>query len=202
MRYAKIDEYEVSNGIGNGMSLYVQGCRFRCPGCQNPSAWDFNGGKEWTKEVKDNFIKLIDRLYITRVSVLGGEPLADENLDDVYWLLHEIKRNYPDKKIWLYTGYTWEHIMSYESDLKNAKEELEKIKNNPCGLKYYKEATFNYSPSKFVLRKEIVSMVDVLVDGLYEDDKRDLTLKFKGSRNQRIWRKNGTEWIIEEDKHE
>ncbi len=166
MRYANIDEYEVSNGIGNGISLYVQGCNFHCPRCFNQSTWDFNGGKEWTEDVKEHFLKLVNRPYIKRVSLLGGSPLADKNLDDVLSLVKEIKTKFPDKIIYLYTGYEWEDIWS---DSKIVIDDF----TNKVHMDYQK-------------RQEIVSMVDIVIDGRYEDDKKDLSLKFRGSSNQRI----------------
>ena len=83
IHYASIRNLDISNGEGIGVSLFVQGCPFNphCTNCFNPETWDFNGGKEWTTEVKEKFLELIDRPYIKRVSILGGEPLADENLD-------------------------------------------------------------------------------------------------------------------------
>ena len=112
MRYALIREMDVSNGVGVGISLFVQGCHFHCKGCFNPETWDFSGGKEWTPEVEEKFIALADKPYIKRISILGGEPLADENVYDVMMLLKKLRRIHPNKKIWLYTGYTWESIDS------------------------------------------------------------------------------------------
>ena len=149
MRYAKIDEYEVVNGKYGGISLYVQGCPHRCPGCFNPETWDFNGGKEWTNEVKEEFLNLINRPYIKRVSILGGEPL--ERPYPIYCLTDKIKRQFGNQKsIWIYSGYTWEEIM-------NSRE-----------------------------RTKAILSADILVDGRFEEDKKDLALKFRGSTNQRI----------------
>lgn len=149
MRYASIDEYEVTNGIGNGVSLYVQGCGFHCPGCFNQSAWDFNGGKEWTEEVEKDFFQLIDRPYIKRISVLGGEPL--ENPHSIYRLTDKIRQQYGNQKsIWIFSGYTWDEIMK-------SRERTKAILN-----------------------------ADVLVDGRFEEDNKDLSLKFRGSTNQRV----------------
>ena len=150
MRYAQIRNMDISNGENLGVSLFVQGCRFHCKNCFNPETWDFNSGKEWTLDVKNKFFKLIDRPYIKRVSILGGEPLANENVVDVCNLITEIKDKFPNKNIWLYTGY-----------------ELENAFNNP-------------------LRKKTIEMCDVLVDGRYIDELRDLTLRFRGSNNQRV----------------
>ena len=104
MRYASIRDLDVTNGEGVGVSLFVQGCPFHCYNCFNPDTWDFNGGKEWTYEIKQQFLSLIDRPYITRVSILGGEPTAKQNFYRVYELIKEIKERFPSKDIWLYTG--------------------------------------------------------------------------------------------------
>lgn len=164
MRYSKIDECEMVNGSGCGISIYCQGCHLRCPGCFNSIAWDFNGGKEWASEVEKEFIKLIDRPYIKRISVLGGEPLADENVPDVLKLVNKIRLLFPEKSIWLFTGYTWESIF------------------NPV-------ITDDFNPTRdnlIIKRQCIVSAVDVLVDGRFEEDKKNLSLAFRGSSNQRI----------------
>lgn len=178
MRYNQIRECDIANGEGIGVALFVQGCRFHCYNCFNPETWDFNGGKEWTLEVREKFLELIDRPYIKRVSLLGGECLADENLDDVLDLVTEINKRYntpqdivcedcnnhnilnkntdkirlllPKKTIWLYSGYTFEEC------LLNTK------------------------------RREILKNTDVIVDGRYIDSQRDITLKWRGSSNQRV----------------
>lgn len=176
---------DISNGEGIGAALFVQGCNHRCKGCFNSDTWDFSGGNEWTQEVKDEFLKLIDKPHIKRVSILGGCPLADENVEDVFELIKDIKRLYPTKKIWLYTGYTWEETMSYESELKHAKDTLEQNSNQRY-YRIYKDSMFTYKPDSYTLRKEIISLCDILVDGRYIDELRDLTLKFRGSSNQRL----------------
>lgn len=111
MRYALIREMDISNGCGVGISLFVQGCHFHCLGCFNQETWDFNGGHEWTPEVEDEFIELANKPYIQRISLLGGEPLADENVGTVFRIIKKLKSRYPEKKIWLFTGYTWENIL-------------------------------------------------------------------------------------------
>lgn len=122
MRYALIREMDVSNGVGVGISLFVQGCHFHCNGCFNPETWDFSGGKEWTPEIEEKFIAMANKPYIQRISILGGEPLADENVHDVMNLLLKLKRIYPNKQIWLYTGYTWESIQAtYRKDIERCK---------------------------------------------------------------------------------
>ena len=166
MRYAKIEEYEVSNGHLGGQSLYVQGCRFRCPNCFNPETWDFNGGKEWTLEVEDKFIELASRPYIKRISLLGGECLADENLDGVLNLVNRFRLLLPEKTIWLYTGYEWEHIFDQ-------------------GYHYHPLTVEKLSIGRW-RRQKIVKQCDVLIDGRYIDSLRDVSLKWKGSSNQRV----------------
>ena len=190
MRYAQIRSIDISNGEGVGVSLFVQGCPFHCKNCFNSETWDFNGGKEWTEETKNKFLELIDRPYIKRVSILGGEPLAEQNLDGVLDLIQTIREKYPipqndnrenpyklrvsendnsdeirisfpKKTIWLYTGYQISEIVK--------QEQYEKV----SGI-----------PDIWSKRWGIISNVDVLVDGEYIDEERDVTLKWRGSKNQ------------------
>lgn len=90
------------------MALFCSGCPLRCPNCFNQELWDFNGGKPWTKEIEEQFIKLTNRPYINRISFLGGEPLADQNIESVSSIISKIDKT---KKIWIYTGYTWEELV-------------------------------------------------------------------------------------------
>lgn len=169
MRYSSMRNLDISNGEGVGVSLFVQGCPFHCKNCFNSDTWDFNGGKEWTEEIKDKFIKLIDRPYIKRVSFLGGECLAEQNLDEVLKLVQEIRISFPEKTIWLYTGFCWNDIMCSFAGLQADYVVLDK-KDIEAWEK----------------RKEIISNADVLVDGEYIDEQRDITLKWRGSSNQRV----------------
>lgn len=192
MRYASIRSLDISNGEGVGVSLFVQGCPFHCKNCFNSETWDFNGGKEWTEKTKNKFMELIDRPYIKRMSILGGEPLAEQNLDDVLSLIKEIREKYPisqnpnsenigksrvledenskeirisfpEKTIWLYTGFKIEDIIK--------QEQYEKVSE---------------IPNVWSKRWEIIKQCDVLVDGEYIDEQKDLTLKWAGSKNQRV----------------
>jgi anaerobic ribonucleoside-triphosphate reductase activating protein len=160
---------DISNGEGVGVSLFVQGCPFHCKNCFNSDTWDFNGGKEWTEEVKDKFMKLIDRPYIKRVSFLGGECLAEQNLDVVLDLIKEIRISFPEKTIWLYTGFCWNDIMCSFAGLQADYVVLDK-KDIEAWEK----------------RKKIISNVDILVDGEYIDEQKDLSLRFRGSKNQSV----------------
>lgn len=164
MRYAQIRSMDLSDGEGVGIAIFVQGCHFHCPSCFNQDTWDFNGGKEWTEKTKETFLKLADKPYIKRVSFLGGECLANENLEGVYDVIKDVKELFPDKKIWMYTGYTWESIF------------------NPIVTD-----NLDLERDRFIkLRKEIVKMTDILIDGQYIHEQRDMNLKFRGSKNQRV----------------
>lgn len=169
MRYAQIRSMDISNGEGVGVSLFVQGCPFHCKNCFNSDTWDFNGGKKWTEKTKNKFMELIDRPYIKRVSFLGGECLAEQNLDEVLKLVQEIRISFPEKTIWLYTGFCWNDIMCSFAGLQADYVVLDK-KDIEAWEK----------------RREIISNVDVLVDGEYIDEQRDITLKWRGSSNQRV----------------
>lgn len=151
MRYASIRDMDISNGNGIGVALFTQGCHFHCKNCFNKSTWDFDGGKEFTRETCNKFMKLVNRPFIKRVSILGGEPLAKENVDDVCNILKQIK----NKTIWVYTGHTFETVKNYD----------------------------------------IMKYIDYLVDGQYVDELRDLTLEFRGSSNQNIWKKINNVWV-------
>lgn len=168
MRFASMRNLDISNGEGVGVSLFVQGCDRHCFNCFNPDTWDFNGGKEWTEKTKNKFLELIDRPYIKRVSFLGGECLAEQNLDGVLNLIKEIRISFPKKTIWLYTGFEWNSLMS-------------KI----CQPTFPDEK-FEHDRNIHMKRQKIISNVDVLVDGEYIDEQKDLTLKFRGSKNQHV----------------
>lgn len=160
IRYAQIRSLDLSNGEGIGVALFVQGCHFHCSNCFNTETWDFSGGKEWTEEVKNKFLGLIDRPYIKRVSILGGEPLAEENLNDVLDLVNKTRLSSSQKSIWIYSGYKFEDCL---------------LNNKPCEENVFRE-----------LRYEIIKQCDVLIDGQYIDSQRDITYPFAGSRNQRL----------------
>ena len=161
MRYASIRSMDISNGEGVGVSLFVQGCHLHCKNCFNQDTWDFSGGKEWNREIEDEFMKLVSRPYIKRVSLLGGEPLADENVLDIMRLINRIKTECPDKKIWCYTGYTWEQIFPIV---------------NPY---------LNLTQAEMT-RQNVVKNCDILVDGRFVEEEKDLSLEFRGSKNQKI----------------
>ena len=169
MRYAQIREMDISNGEGVGVALFVQGCHFHCYNCFNTDTWDFNGGKEWTQDTEDKLIELVNKPYIKRLSILGGEPLADENLDGVLHLVDRFRLSFPNKSIWIYSGYSFTELFMYD----------DQIKKNPNYLR--KDIMEIYKK-----RQEIVKQCTVMVDGKYIDSQRDITLKWRGSSNQRV----------------
>ena len=180
IHYASIRNLDISNGEGVGVALFVQGCPFNphCYNCFNPDTWDFNGGKEWTQEVEDKLIELANRPYIKRLSILGGEPLADENLDGVLHLVDRFRLLLPNKSIWLYSGYELSLKKEYipVDDFWNDEDE-----------EYYRFITDpkdnNISDFK---RSVIISKCDVVIDGRYIDSQRNPSKKFAGSDNQRV----------------
>lgn len=165
MRYAQMRSMDVSNGEGIGVSLFVQGCHFHCENCFNSETWDFSGGKDFTIEEKDKFLDLINHPWIVRISILGGEPLAKENLAGVLDLVKAIRAAFPTKKIWLYTGYTLKDIID--------------------GIGYSKLGT-SFFIEEGEMRYDIFSLCDVCVDGQYIDNLKDPTLHWKGSLNQKV----------------
>lgn len=163
MNYAQIRSMDISNVEGIGVSLFVQGCDFHCKNCFNSETWEFSKGQEWNDKTKNQFLKLIETPFIQRVSILGGEPLHPKNVQNVLKIVDEIRVSYPTKNIWLYTGYTWEQIMHpVITDINS--EQLKMLQ----------------------MRKELVSKCNVLIDGRYVDELRDISLHWRGSSNQRV----------------
>lgn len=148
MKYLNILDCSIADGEGVRVVLFVSGCSHHCKGCHNPESWDPNNGKEFTEETKQKLFDLLCRDYIDGITFSGGDPLYCNNYSTILNLCLEIKQKFPNKTIWLYTGYTFEEIQ----------------------------------------RLDIIKYIDVLVDGKFEIDKKDITLAFKGSSNQRIIR--------------
>ncbi len=158
MNYANIKEYDIANGEGVRVSLFVSGCRHHCKGCFNAETWDFQFGEPYTKEIEDKIIELLKPAYIQGFSLLGGEPFEPENQTELVKLLRRIRETYPKKDVWCYTGYL------YDVDLLK-------------GGKVHTDVT-----------EEMLSYIDVLIDGEFVEAKKDITLKFRGSSNQRVMR--------------
>ena len=156
MKYAQIKEYDIADGPGVRVSLFVSGCRNACPGCFNPETWDFDYGQTYTLETEDRILRLLMPEYIEGLTLLGGEPFEPENQAVLVGLLRKVKQIYPKKSVWCYTGYT------YERDLLRG------------GEKHTSHTD------------EMLSLIDVLVDGRFLLAEKDITLLYRGSRNQRI----------------
>ena len=156
LNYAKIKNCDIADGPGCRVSLFVSGCRHHCKGCFNAEAWDFNYGLPYTKEIENEIIRLLKPSYIQGLTLLGGEPFEPENQIELVKLLKMVKETYPEKNIWCYSGYL------YDVDM------IE-------GGKIFTDVT-----------KEMLSYIDVLVDGEFVIEQKDITLQFRGSRNQRI----------------
>lgn len=156
MNYAEIKNVDIANGPGVRISLFVSGCPHHCKGCFNEMTWDFNYGKPYTQDTINYILELLKPDYIRGITFLGGEPMAPANQYEVLNTMRRIKEYFPSKDIWLYTGYL------FDNDI------MEKMSN-----------TLPYT-------KELVSYIDVLVDGPFIEDKKNLNLQFRGSENQRI----------------
>lgn len=191
MRYAGIDKCDICNGNDVGVSIFVQGCHFHCKGCFNKETWDFNGGKEWNEEIEKQFIELISKPYIKRVSILGGEPLADENLEltfNIIALIYGVCEQYNREiMVWIYTGYTFEKIYNIQNiDNNSAINPIIEWMSGKTQLSLDKSLS---KSAQQWMRNTILEYCDYLVDGRFEIDKQDLTyskVKFAGSTNQRI----------------
>ena len=156
MHYGNIKECDIADGPGVRVSLFVSGCRHHCKGCFNSATWDFQYGKPYTKETEEEIIRLLEPGFIQGFTLLGGEPFEPENQVELVKLLKRIRETYPKKDIWCYSGYLYDVDMI-------------------PGGKVYTEVT-----------EEMLSYIDVLVDGKFVEELKDITLVFRGSSNQRI----------------
>ena len=153
MRYAGIIKNDVAAGQGVCVTFFVQGCKQHCIGCHNPETWDFDGGYEFTQETLDNIILSLKANGVQRnFCIMGGEPLCEENLFLTNLVITEVRKIYPHIKIYVWTGYIYEHLV----------DKQEKLLQN------------------------IFKNIDVLIDGPFILEERDITLPMRGSRNQRI----------------
>ena len=158
MHYATIKWTDIANGEGVRISLFVSGCTHHCKNCFNQVAWDFSYGEVFDDVVAETIFKHLESPFIAGISLLGGEPLEPQNQISLLPFVRECKRRFPQKSIWCYTGYV---LDEKEGVL------CEKHKNTPC-------------------TKELISLFDVLVDGPYIEEQKDIRLKFRGSANQRV----------------
>ena len=153
MNYHKIEKFSTANGIGIRVVLWVSGCSLHCKGCHNPGTWDFNSGRPFDDAAKIELFDALNKPYIKGITFSGGHPLEEQNVNEIFNLLVDIKTKMPHKDVWLYTGY-------------------------------------QLSIDDFVgvssTRTSILNMCDVVVDGPYIEEQKDITLPFCGSRNQRL----------------
>ena len=156
MNYADIKQFDVANGVGIRVSIFVSGCTHHCKNCFNEVAWDFNYGTPFTEKDIDLVIDYLKPSYVSGLAILGGEPFEHCNQQGLLPLLRKVKEIYPEKDIWCFTGYT------FDND----------IRNTMC--------------NEWNETNEMLSYIDVLVDGKFVEELKDLNLRFKGSSNQRI----------------
>lgn len=156
MYYGEIKNFDIANGEGIRVSLFVSGCTHHCKGCFNPETWNFSYGKPYTAETEQSIIDMLSFEYVDGLSLLGGEPFEPDNQRELVKLLRRIRNELPHKNVWCYTGYT------LESDL------------------------LGDSRARCEVTNEMLSMIDVLVDGEFKEELKDISLAFRGSSNQRI----------------
>ena len=166
MNYLQITHEDVCNGTGLRVVLWLSGCSHHCYNCQNPQTWNPDNGIQFDELAKQEIFNELSKDYISGITFSGGDPLHENNLDEVLKLVQEIRISFPEKSIWLYTGYNF--------DLLNSK------------YNEYKYTPFAANADEWLTRWEIISNVNVLVDGEYIDEQRDITLKWCGSSNQRV----------------
>lgn len=156
MNFGAIKNCDIANGTGVRVSLFVSGCRNHCVGCFQPETWDFGYGQPFTEETAQYILELLKPDYINGLTVLGGDPFEPENQRALLPFLKQVRDIYPQKDIWMYTGYTLEKLTT-------------------PGERVCIEET-----------KQILEIIDILVDGPFIQDKKNIRLKFRGSENQRI----------------
>ena len=156
MNYCNIKKFDIANGEGVRTTLFVSGCTNRCEHCFQPETWDFNYGEEFTKEVEDDIIRSLEPYYVNGLTLLGGEPFEPENQPALTAFLRRVRAERPDKNVWCFTGFTLEELLENGS----------------------------YPRTEFT--DEMLSMIDVLVDGRFVNSLKNISLRFRGSSNQRI----------------
>ena len=156
MYYGNIKKYDIADGEGVRVTLFVSGCRTHCKGCFQKETWDFLFGKEFTDDTINEILEAMNHDYIDGLTLLGGEPFEEENQHDILKLLRRVKEVYPHKNIWSYTGYILEKDI-----LNNGRKHTE-------------------------YTDEILSLIDILVDGPFIEELKNISLAFRGSENQRV----------------
>ena len=183
MNYAAIKPTDVANGPGVRVTLFVSGCTHYCKGCFNSEAWDFDYGRPYTPETEEEILEALAPGHIRGLSLLGGEPMEPENRGTVLSLLQTVRQRYPGKDIWCYTGYRYE-----EDLLAWAREERDAC---ACGAQKRPEEDRGGADSQgggpgAGEVTQLLSLIDVLVDGEFVEERKNLRLAFRGSENQRL----------------
>lgn len=156
MHYSTIKDCDIANGIGVRITLFVSGCTNHCKNCFQPQTWDFDFGEPFTKETEEKLLEMLKPDYINGLTLLGGEPMEPQNQRALVPFLKRVREAYPNKNIWCFTGFTYEILKT------------------------------DGSHPRCEVTDEMLSLIDVLVDGRYVDELKDLTLQFRGSSNQRL----------------
>lgn len=158
MYYGAIKKSDIANGEGIRTTLFVSGCRNRCKNCFQPETWAFDYGNLFTDEVKEEIFSTFDNPVVRGLTILGGEPMEPENQRELLPFLREFKKRFPTKTVWLYTGNLYEELIGEMGE----------------------------HPKALDITRELLSLVDILVDGRYIEEEKRLGLRFRGSKNQRI----------------
>ncbi len=156
MYYGSIKNCDIANGVGVRVTLFVSGCTNRCPGCFQPETWDFCYGQPFTEETEQELLRLLEPGYIHGLTLLGGDPFEPENQRALLPFLRRVRERYPRKTIWAFSGFTWEDM-------------------HTPGAHPHTEVT-----------EELLTLLDVLIDGPFVQEKKNISLRFRGSENQRI----------------
>lgn len=156
MHYSTIKDCDIANGIGVRITLFVSGCTNHCKNCFQPQTWDFDFGEPFTEETEKKLLEMLKPDYINGLTLLGGEPMEPQNQRALVPFLKRVREAYPNKNIWCFTGFTYEILKT------------------------------DGSHPRCEVTDEMLSLIDVLVDGRYVDELKDLTLQFRGSSNQRL----------------
>lgn len=156
MHYSTIKDCDIANGIGVRITLFVSGCTNHCKNCFQPQTWDFDFGEPFTEETEEKLLEMLKPDYINGLTLLGGEPMEPQNQRALVPFLKKVRKAYPNKNIWCFTGFTYEVLKT------------------------------DGSHPRCEVTDEMLSLIDVLVDGRYVDELKDLTLQFRGSSNQRL----------------
>ena len=163
MYYGELKKCDIANGTGVRVTLFVSGCTNHCPGCFQPQTWDFTYGQPYTADTEREIFAELEKPYVRGLTVLGGEPFEPENQRELVKLLRQVKENYPEKDVWVFSGFTLDGELLREG-----------------------------SHPRCEVTDEMLGYIDVLVDGRFVEELKDISLQFRGSRNQRVIDMNET----------